>query len=333
MRAWPAVLGARMAFAAGARIGCIAGLLCASSAVGAAPERRPMGELVPDAVLALGKTADWVAVTPDSVWVGSSGPYAVHRIDPRTNEHTRIDLPGEPCAGLAADTEHLWVPLCGVATSLARVDLNGRRIALFDVGPAQAEGGIAAGAGSVWLAVDARGTVVRFEARTGKVRQRLHLPPGSLNPLLRQDTLWVTHASGAEITRVDARSGAVLGAVPTGPNPHFLTATGGYVWTLNQGDGSLTRIDAQTFATSTLALGTPGHGGDISSGGGMVWTTVAKTPLSGVDVGALSLRCQWIGAGGDSLGVGFGAIWLTDYNAGTVSRIPLSAALARCGAR
>jgi len=34
--------------------------------------------------------------------------------------------------------------------------------------------------------------------------------------------------------------------------------------------------------------------------------------------------CQWEGPGGDSLGVGFGSVWLTDYHGGTLSRIALS---------
>ena len=48
-----------------------------------------------------------------------------------------------------------------------------------------------------------------------------------------------------------------------------------------------------------------------------------KTPLSMIDVATTTLRCQWTGAGGDSLGIGHGAIWLTDYHGGTVSRYDL----------
>ena len=35
----------------------------------------------------------------------------------------------------------------------------------------------------------------------------------------------------------------------------------------------------------------------------------------------------------DSLGIGHGSIWLTDYHGGTISRIDLSEALAHCAAR
>ena len=43
-----------------------------------------------------------------------------------------------------------------------------------------------------------------------------------------------------------------------------------------------------------------------------------------------ALLCQWVGPGGDSLGIGHRAVWLTNYHAGTISRIDLSAALPRC---
>jgi DNA-binding beta-propeller fold protein YncE len=141
----------------------------------------------------------------------------------------------------------------------------------------------------------------------------------------------VTRADGSEVTSVDAATGKILATVPTGPGPRFLTAGAGAIWTLNQGDGTLTRIDTGTKqATGSIALGTPGHGGDISFGHQMIWTTVANFPLSVVDGATATLRCQWTGPGGDSLGIGHGAIWLTDYHAGTISRIEIEDALARC---
>ena len=32
---------------------------------------------------------------------------------------------------------------------------------------------------------------------------------------------------------------------------------------------------------------------------------------------------QWVGKGGDSLRVGFGSIWITDYKRGLLERIPI----------
>ncbi len=292
-----------------------------------------MSELVPTVVIHVGKTADWVAITADAVWVASTGPYAVHRIDPKTNTLlATVTLPGEPCAGLAIGFGSLWVPLCTATPSLAKVDLTGNRLmTVFPVGPAAAEGGVATSADSVWLVVDKLGSLARIDPASGAIGQTVKLPAGSYNPYFNDGVIWVTRAEGAAVTAVDAVSGAILSTVPTGPKPRFLTATAGAIWTLNQGDGTLTRIDAQTRqATKTIALGTPGRGGDIGAGAGKIWTTMPKMPLSAIDIQTTSLQCRWAGLGGDSLGIGHDAIWLTDYHGGTLSRIPLKDAVAHC---
>jgi virginiamycin B lyase len=307
-----------------------------SARAGAAlPIFRAIGELTPSATIHLAKTADWVAISDDAVWVGSTGPNAVHRIDPKTNRVlATVTMPGEPCAGLATGFGSLWVPLCAATPSLAKVDLAANRMtAVFAVGPAAAEGGITIGAGSVWLIVDKSGTLARIDPATGSIRQTVSVPAGSYNPYFDDGRIWVTRAEGAELTSIDAATGVVLGSVRTGPNPRFLTAAAGAIWTLNQGDGTLTRVDAQTQRTKTIMLGTPGHGGDIGFGAGQIWTTMPKVPLSMIDAKTQSLECRWAGRGGDSLGVGYESIWLTDYHAGNISRFSLKDVLAHCYSR
>lgn len=242
-----------------------------------------------------------------------------------------VQLGGEPCAGLATGFGSLWVPLCGDTPALARVDLQSNEvIGILKIGPAAAEGGITTSPDSVWIVTDKSGSLVRIDPGTGLIRQTVRVPAGSYNPFYYDGRIWVTHADGSELTSVDAATGALLRTLPTGPRPRFLTAGAGAVWTLNQGDGSLTRVDERTNATHTIALETPGKGGDISFGGGMIWTTVSRVPLSMVDAASAALLCQWVGPGGDSLAIGHGAIWLTDYHAGTISRIELNDARAHC---
>ena len=297
---------------------------------------RPIASLRRRATIKVGATADWVAITPGAVWVGSTSPDAVNRIDPRTNRlAATVALPGEPCAGLAVGFGALWVPLCGKTPRLARVDLASNLVTdIAGVGPPVGEGGITASPDSVWLVIDKAGTLARIDPVTGKVRQRVSVPPGSFNPLYYRGVIWVTNAAGAALTAVDAATGAVTATIPTGPNPRFLAAGAGAVWTLDQGDGSLTKVDARTRrAVRTIALGTPGHGGDSKFGCGMVWTTMAHVPLTATDARAGVVRRQWVGDGGDSLGVSGGDIWLTDYSAGTLWRIEARDAAGGAGGR
>jgi virginiamycin B lyase len=295
---------------------------------------RSITELIPTATLALGKIADWVAVTKDAVWVGSSGPFAVHRIDPKTNRVVaEVALAGAPCAGLAVGFGSLWVPLCTPTPSLAKVDLASNRLsATFNIGAAGAESGVTVDDHGVWLVTDKDGTLVRIDPATGAVQATVRIPAGSYNPHYSAGTVWISQADGAQLTGVDTESLQVTATVATGPHPRFLTAGGGAVWTLNQGDGTVTRLDLVTRHISTIELHTPGSGGDIKFDAGLVWSTMWKMPLSIIDAKSSKLLCQWAGPGGDSLGLGFGAIWLTDYHGGSVARIPIDAALHACAA-
>lgn len=84
--------------------------LLAVGLVGAAPSvptQVPFNALKPQVMLKVGRTADWVMVTPNAVWVGSTGPNAVHRIDPGTDRLVAsVVLPGEPCAGWQPASAH-----------------------------------------------------------------------------------------------------------------------------------------------------------------------------------------------------------------------------------
>src|SRR5258708_9135476 len=117
-------------------------LATADSSVAGHP--RPISQWRPTAVIQLGKTADWVAIAPNAVWVGSTGPDAVHRIDPRTNKLVAtVELAGEPCAGLAVGFGSVWIPLCSKPATLAKVDGTRNVVSdLFQTGPAAVASGI-----------------------------------------------------------------------------------------------------------------------------------------------------------------------------------------------
>jgi len=284
--------------------------------------QRPIASLPVLATLPIAKTADWIEVTQDAVWVAGAKPNVVRRINSATNKVVAtLQVPGEPCAGIAAAFGSIWVPFCGRHAGVARIDpASGRTIAKLRGGPGR-EGGIAASADSIWFTRGSDGTLVRVDPTTNMVRQTIHIPSGSHNPVASGDQVWVTSGRRNLVTGVDARTGTVFATMRTGPKPRFLTLGGGSVWVLNQGDGSVTRVDAgNRRIAATIPLGIPGHGGDITYGGGRVWATSRGIPLTEVDPATNQVTRQWIGPGGDSLRFGQGAIWMTVYGAGTLSR-------------
>ncbi len=285
--------------------------------------------LARSATFKVGRTADWVLITDDAVWVASTRPNAVQRIDPVTNKVVaKVRVPGEACSGLAAGFGSIWVPLCGRKPALVRIDaLRNTISATLPIPPSGPEGGIATSPDSVWMVTDKNGTLCRIDPATNEVRQRISIPRGAYNPIFSEGAVWITGFDSGVLIPVEASTGTVLNSIPVGPKPRFLTAGGGSVWTLNQGDGTVSRVDTSTRKlVATIQAGIPGSGGDIDFGADSVWASVFDIPLTRIDAGTNKVLRQWVGRGGDSLRFGFNSIWLTDYRRGLLWRIPYDAA-------
>lgn len=290
----------------------------------------PFQSLRPSATFKIGKTADWVLVTDNAIWVGGSKPYSVQRIDPITNKIVaKVRLPGEACSGLFFAFGSVWVPVCGKPPALARVDVDTNQIsAILPFGTAGAEAGITASSDSIWIVTDDKGTLTRIDPRSSSVRQHIAIPPGSYNPLFSHGMIWITGANSNVLTVVDASSGNVLESLRVGPKPRFLTAGDGSVWTLNQGDGTVSRVDTVTRkVTATIQVGIPGIGGDICYGADSIWTAKFGIPLTRIDAKTNKVTRQWVGRGGDALRFGHESIWLTDYYRGLLWRFPFKEVL------
>jgi virginiamycin B lyase len=288
--------------------------------------RHKMAELVPAATFAVKGSPDWMAVTEDAVWVTSSSVNHVVRLDAKTNQSGTIVTVAKPCAGLAVGFGSLWIPSCG-DHAVVRVDAEtGARQATIAASPADSEGGIAVGAGSVWIVTSKDSDLVRIDPGTNAVLARIRLPMGSFNPVFANDSIWVSSNTGGTLVRVDPAKDKVVSQTPVGPMPRFLTVGAGSIWVLNQGDGTIARVDASTGQRMALiAAGIPGQGGEIAFGGGAVWATVMDYPITRIDPGTNTVTGQWRGAGGDSIRVGHGSLWLTNLIGAKVWRLPVPA--------
>lgn len=285
----------------------------------------PMSELKLTATIELGGKPDWTVVTEDAVWVSNSELHAIQRIDPATNKVVaNVELPGEPCSGLAVGFGSVWSPLCDGQKGLARIDAETNRLtAILPFVPADDEGSIAASEDSVWLVTRKDGRMLRIDGKTGAVRQQMQLSPGASNPLYSHGTIWVTNVEKGTLIAVDANSGEITKEERVGARPRFLTAGAGSIWALNQGDGSVTRVDEKTISVlANIPAGIPGSGGEICFGEGAVWATILGIPLTEIDAKTGHVLKQWVGPGGDSVRYGFGSIWLTDLKHGKMLRLP-----------
>lgn len=288
--------------------------------------RIPITKLTPDAVFSLPGVPDWLAID-EQVWVSNSPKGTVHRLDPKTNTvAATIAVGAHPCSGLAAGFGSLWVPTCGdktTAKTLVRVSLkDGKVEATLPFEVPESEGGLATGAGSVWVMTDKAGTLTRIDPATNKAVAEIPVAPGSYAVAFGDDAVWVTSTEQSVLTRVNAHTNVVEEVIPVGPRPRFLAVGEGAVWTINQGDGSISRVDVKTNkVVATIEAGIPGNGGEIAVGDGSVWVTSFEYPLTRIDASTNKVVQQFHGEGGDAVRVGLGSVWLSNLRAANVWRI------------
>jgi YVTN family beta-propeller protein len=284
----------------------------------------PIERLKPDAVFLVPGSPDWLAADElGAVWVSNKPKDSVSRFDLKTNTvAATLPVGKQPCSGLVAAFGSLWVPNCGDRT-MSRVDVkSGAITATIRTTIGSSEGSIAAGAGSIWLMIDAKGTLARFDPATNAVVAEIDVAPGSFGLAFGEDALWVTSTERHSVARVDPHTNLVVETIPVGKAPRFIAVGGGAVWTLNQGDGSVSRIDPKTNkVAATIEVGVPGGGGDIAVGEGSVWVTAFEFPLSRIDPSTNTVVQQFHGKGGDAVRVALGSVWLSNLQAGNVWRI------------
>jgi virginiamycin B lyase len=202
----------------------------------------------------------------------------VTRIDPKTNKVVAVvNVGSKHCSGLAARFGSLWVPNCGDQT-LARVDLKtGNFTVTIPTGIADSEGGVATGAGSVWLITDKQGTLVKIDPDTNKVVAEIRLPAGSFALAFGEKALWATCTTQNLLTRVNPETNLIVESIPVGKEFRFLAVGDGFVWTLNQADGSVSKVDVKTNkVVATIEVGVPGPGAISLLG----WTVFGSLRLS-----------------------------------------------------
>ena len=184
------------------------------------------------------------------------------------------------------------------------------------------EGGLAAGAGSIWMMTDAKGTLARIDPATNKVVAEIYVAPGSFAVAFGEGAVWVTSTEKNLVTRVNPHTNVVEETIPVGPKPRFLAVGEGSVWTINQGDGTISRVDAKTNkVVATIEAGIPGPGGEIAVGEGSVWVTSFEYPITRIDPSTNKVAQQFFGQGGDAIRVGHGSVWLSNLRQSNVWRL------------
>ena len=188
----------------------------------------------------------------------------------------------------------------------------------FDVDPWS----IAAGAGGIWI-TDGSSMLRRAEPTNGTMVRRYDMGVPLNGVAVGEDAVWAISGSSATVLRIDARTGKVTARIAIvaskrtqAPYPIALAVGLGSVWVLNATAASVTRIDpGQAGVTTTIPLGIERVPRRIAAGAGAVWVADADGTLARIDPTTNALTTTPIAPSLYDVAVDARGVWVTSGSA------------------
>ncbi|MDE3198239.1 MAG: hypothetical protein KGN84_17960 [Acidobacteriota bacterium] len=228
----------------------------------------------------------------------------------------------KPCGGMVSAFESLWVPTCGDG-ALQRVDPKTMKItATIPAGSGAEPGNIAASGDSIWMLTDNKATLSRIDPDQNSVVGELRLPPGCEDLIYADSALWIACPAMNRILKINAETNIVDKRIEVSAGPMALVSAQNSIWVLCGKEGKIDRIDPKTDkVTKTIELLASVTQGGMAYGDNYLWVTMSGFPLTRIDVTTESVAQQFWGEGGGAITTSSGAIWLSNLNDRTISRI------------
>ena len=233
-------------------------------------------------------SADAIAAGEGSVWVADGRRGLVSRIQAgyeRVTQRVRVptsDAAARPSgrlqaprASLAVGGGRVW--LANGSESLVRIDPGTGEMAVLPAG--RRVDAVAAAGGVVWALSSRSASVLRVDARDGRVTDRVSIvarrgaeAPFPVAIAATPRAVWVLNGNTATVTQVDARTLGVVTTIPIGVDrvPTDIAASGDTAWVSN-GDGSIAQIEAGAGGAREIRVGESLE--RVAAAGATVWVT------------------------------------------------------------
>ena len=246
-------------------------------------------------------------------------------IDPASNSLVDTVPTGLDPADVSADADHVWVANRG-DDNVTEVDPQTKAV----LGTTSAHtkiGGMAAGAGGVWIGDSRRKELVRLDPDFPTAAESIELarrsPASDLTPVaVGHGAVWVAGDAGT-IARIDPKSFEVDETIRVTSTPSSIATGAGGVWTVDDLTNTAFRIDPASAKAATEKTRVGLAPAAVAVGEGAVW--VANTQddtVSRIDPRAVKEE-ETIAVGSRPTGIaaGAGAVWVANSLDGSVSRI------------
>jgi DNA-binding beta-propeller fold protein YncE len=273
-----------------------------------------------DATIAAPSKPEWVFFSNSVFFPGAD---RIERVDAKTNKPMdAIAGVKKPCGGMASAFGSVWAASCEDG-SLVKIDAKtGKVTASLPRGASGIPGSITATDDSIWLLLDEKTTLARVDPDQMTIVATMRLPSSCRSMVSAEKSLWIACPEENKVYRINPDTNLVDKRIETGAEPAALAFGEGSIWVFCRNQGKLDRIDPKTNkVTKTIDLGTPGAQAQMAIGEGSVWVTMTGFPITRVDPKDETVMQQFWGTGGGAIAASEGAIWLSNWNDGTVWRI------------
>jgi ABC-type transport system substrate-binding protein/DNA-binding SARP family transcriptional activator len=287
--------------------------------------RQDAWEVMSPAGVAPDVAADQSGVATDPPAASLPAPRTMPRPRPRRRIR-RITLPLGMAAALAALA---LVPLSRHGT--AQTPLNGNLVALVSASdgavqatvPLQAPpAGVAAGAGSVWVAEPGAGLVARIDPVRRAVEATIPVGTRPTRVVAAGGQVWVLDQTDGTLARIDPQTNTVAQTIAPAGQPSDILLSAGSLWVASRGNGRVLRIDPGTGRTRS-AVRTGGNPSGLAAAGGAVWVaTDGSGLLARIDArtGQVTSRIR-ISDAPAAVVAGASGLWVLSPLDATVSRV------------
>ncbi len=264
-------------------------------------------------------------------WVACKEQARVVRVNTRTHKigpSLRLDA---PVLAVAAGYGSIWALDSG--STLTKIDPATGRVARRTALGAAAAYNIWLGGGSVWVADDQGGQVIRV-SKAGAVLRRIAVGDGPADMAFSGSAAWVINHRDRKLFKIDlATNTPSLVAVIPGDAPERMVMVTGDLWITGRGT-DLLQVDPSTGAVkATVEIGAGGI--DVAATGGTLWVPVRSAVVDPTGLPTMQALRRVTAATGrvqtvtraagrvDVHGIGTQGryVWLADNRAGVLYRI------------
>jgi YVTN family beta-propeller protein len=243
---------------------------------------------------------------------------SIGEIDAKTGAvGAQLPLNGSPRA-VTVGGGYVWV--ASSEGTVSRIDPELRTIQTLNIGGSA--GGIAYGAGSLWVTNQEARALVQINPKTFKAVQTIEVgnAPGAVG--VGKDAVWVVNTVDGSVSRVGLSEGSVTDTIPVGLGPAGVAVGEDAVWITSEGSNTVVRIDPTSRAiVEAVNVGNEPTG--IAVGENGVWLSNSEDgTVSRLDPTTNAvLATVPVGSKPSVVATGAGAVWVASSGDETIRRL------------